>query len=359
MAKHIKVLIVDDSPLTRLLYTELLNSDTDIEVIGEASNAMEAEERIKALKPTVVTLDVKMPKVDGLAFLEKLMKENPMPVVMVSALTQKGAMATIKALELGAIDYVSKPLQRQKEEGLMALKDDLIRKVRIASQAKVRGTVTTNPDTVKAPPIGLDTHKIVAIGASTGGVEALGKILSRIPTNFPPILIVQHMPKRFTESFAKRLNTLCEIKVHEAKDGQRIFSGNAYIAPGGLQLRIANDDNGDYYCKVEEGERVSGHCPSVDVLFDSVAEEVEEHAIGVILTGMGKDGSNGMLKMKQNGAQTIGQSEDSCVVYGMPKAAVNNNAVDTEVHLDDVAQEIVNCLIARRNKKDDSQEERV
>ena len=344
MAKHIKVLIVDDSPLTRLLYTELLNSDSDIEVVGEASNPIEAEERIKQLKPNVITLDVKMPKMDGISFLEKMMKEKPMPVVMVSALTQKGAMATIKSLELGAVDYVSKPLERQKEEGLLALKDDLIRKVRIASQAKVRGVYKPKPNILKAPPVSLDTEKLIAIGASTGGVEALGRILSRIPNNFPPILIVQHMPKRFTESFANRLNTFCEIKVQEAADGMRIYSGNAYIAPGGKQFRVVRNKSGQYFCKIEGDERVSGHCPSVDVMFDSVADVTGGKGIGIILTGMGKDGAEGLLKMRSKGAMTIAQDEQSSVVYGMPKAAVMAKAVDIEVPLENIAEEILYCL---------------
>lgn len=357
MVKHIKVMIVDDSPLTRLLYTELLNSDTDIEVIGEAANPLEADEKIKQLKPSVITLDVKMPHMDGISFLEKLMKEHPMPVVMVSALTQKGAMATIKSLELGAVDYVSKPLERQKEEGLMALKDDLIRKVRIASQAKIRGIYKPQANVLKAPPISLDTEKLIAIGASTGGVEALGRILSRIPNNFPPIAIVQHMPKRFTESFAKRLNSFCEIRVQEAANGQRVYSGNAYIAPGGKQMRIAQDKGG-YYCIIEDGDRVSGHCPSVDVLFNSVADTVGRKAIGILLTGMGRDGADGLLKMHGLGATTIAQNEESCVVYGMPKAAVIAKAVDIEAPLEQIAQEILYCL-THPKAKDMEQENNV
>lgn len=339
-SRKIKVLIVDDSALTRLLYTELLNSDPAIEVVGEASDPYEAREKIKELSPDVLTLDIKMPKMDGLSFLEKIMELRPMPVIMVSALTQKGATETIKCLELGAVDYVSKPLVKQSEEGLMDLRNKLVSKVKIASVAQVRNPGTGKPALLKAPPISLNTDKVVAIGASTGGVEALGRVLCRLPKNFPPILIVQHMPKFFTGSFAKRLNSFCEIMVHEAEDGMRITSGNAYIAPGGQHLQIASDRQG-YVCRVIDGEKVSGHAPSVDVLFESVANVVGSKAVGALLTGMGKDGAQGMLKLKKYGAKTIAQDEESCVVYGMPRAAMELKAVDVEAPLDFIAEEIL------------------
>lgn len=339
-SRKIKVLIVDDSALTRLLYTELLNSDSAIEVIGEAGDPYEAREKIKELNPDVLTLDIKMPKMDGISFLEKIMELRPMPVVMVSALTQKGASETIRCLELGAVDYVSKPLVKQNEEGLLELRSKLISKVKVASVAHVRNPGSGKPPLLKAPPISLNTEKVVAIGASTGGVEALGRILCRLPKNFPPILIVQHMPKFFTASFAKRLNSFCSIKVHEAEDGMRIHSGNAYIAPGGQHLQIARDRQG-YICRVKDGERVNGHVPSVDILFDSIANVVGSKAVGALLTGMGKDGAQGMLKLKKHGGKTIAQDEESCVVYGMPKAAMALKAVDVEAPLDYIAEEIL------------------
>lgn len=338
--RKIKVLIVDDSALTRLLYTELLNSDPAIEVIGEASDPYEARDKIRDLNPDVLTLDIKMPKMDGISFLEKVMELRPMPIVMVSALTQKGASETIRCLELGAVDYVSKPLVKQSEEGLMELRNKLVNKVKIASVAHVRNPGSAKPPLLKAPPISLNTEKVVAIGASTGGVEALGRILCRLPKNFPPILIVQHMPKFFTGSFAKRLSSFCEIDVHEAEEGMRIASGNAYIAPGGQHLQIARDREG-YVCKVKEGDKISGHAPSVDVLFESVAKVVGSKAVGALLTGMGKDGAEGMLKLKKHGAKTIAQDEESCVVYGMPKAAMALKAVDVEAPLDYIAEEIL------------------
>lgn len=348
MKKKTRVLIVDDSSLIRSLFTEMLNSDPGIEVIGTASDPYDAREKIKQLNPDVITLDVEMPKMDGLSFLEKIMSLRPMPVVMASTLTQKGAETTIRALEIGAIDYVSKPTTSQTRDTLSALKDELIAKVKIAAKARVRSNqhahANNNVDEsliLPFTPSAITKRKIIAIGSSTGGVEALREIIVRLPSNCPPVVITQHMPETFTASFAARLNKLSAVTVHEASDGQRIETGHVYIAPGGKHLEIHATGKDSYLCKVSDGMLVSGHKPSVDVLFRSVAKAVKDNAVGVILTGMGKDGAEGMRDMKLAGALTLGQNEETCVVYGMPKAAKMNQAVDVEISLGKMAEEIL------------------
>ncbi len=336
--KKIKLLIVDDSALIRELFTRLLSTEEDIEVLDTAIDPMDAREKIKRLNPDVITLDIEMPKMDGLSFLEKIMALRPMPVIMVSTLTQKGASSTIKALELGAVDYVSKPLGEQTEGVLEALKQELAGKIRAAAGAKVRQH--SRVQQAKPNILGFNPHssckKIIAIGSSTGGVEALRDIFLTLPANCPPIVMTQHMPEQFTASFAARLNSLSAVEVAEATEGAKLKTGHAYLAPGGRHLSVIKK-GAEYFCKIEDGANVSGHKPSVDVLFKSVAETIGADAIGIILTGMGKDGAEGMLKMHEKGAYTIGQNQASCVVYGMPKAAFNIGAVDIELPLNEIA----------------------
>jgi len=349
MGKKIKVLIVDDSAFMRHFFEAMLNEDPHIEVVGTAVDAYDAREKIKALNPDVITLDIEMPGMDGLTFLEKIMKLRPTPVVMVSTLTQKGADSTIRALEIGAVDYVSKPASPEDADNLDALKDEMVGKIRTASISNVRSIERSkikheDNGTVQFPLGKAVKRKFIAIGASTGGVEALKEVLFRMPANSPPIMVVQHMPANFTKSFAERLNGLCQMTVHEAEDGQEILAGNVYIAPGNKHLTVEKYA-GRYICRVKINELVSGHRPSVDVLFNSVAECIGGNVVGVILTGMGKDGANGMLTMKKAGAINIGQNEDTCVVYGMPKEAYENGSVDIEMPLQDMAKEIVKrCL---------------
>jgi len=341
MAQKIKVLIVDDSAVIREVFTELLSSDPSIIVIGTATDPYDAREKIKKLLPDVITLDIEMPHMDGISFLEKIMMLRPMPVIMASTLTQKGAEATIRALELGAVDYISKPVHEQSPETLAKLKSELIVKVKIAASAKIQSrTVTAPTNILPFTPNLKSSQKIIAIGSSTGGVEALRELLVRIPANCPPIIITQHMPEHFTESFAKRLNTLCQPTVQEITNNQQIFPGNIYIAPGGLQFELVRSSS-KLICKLYHGETVSGHCPSVDVMFGSVASIMKDKAIGVILTGMGKDGANGLLQMRQAGAYTIGQNEETCIVYGMPKVAKQLGAVIIEKPLSQIAEEIL------------------
>jgi two-component system chemotaxis response regulator CheB len=327
MPAPIKVLIVDDSALMRDLLTRILGSDEQIEVIGSASDPFVAREKIKALNPDVLTLDIEMPRMDGLTFLEKLMRGHPMPVVMISSLTDKGADTTLRALSLGAIDYVSKP-KLDVSSGTIGLAEEIIAKVKCAAQAKVRAPLPPEPDGPPAKPFHFSaTHKVVAIGSSTGGTEALKEVLMKLPANFPGIVMVQHMPEAYTKSFAERLDSLCKINVREAKDGDRILPGHALLAPGGHQMAVVRRGM-EYAVRVYRGERVNLHLPSVDVLFSSCARQLGKNAIGVILTGMGADGARGMLEMKQAEAFNIAQNEATCVVFGMPKEAIQRGAVD-------------------------------
>ena len=336
--KKITVLIVDDSALIRKIFTEILSEHPQIEVIGTASDPLEAREKIKQLNPDVLTLDIEMPKMDGISFLEKIMALRPMPVIMVSTLTQKGAEATIRALEIGAVDYLAKPVSNHNHDTLGALKDELTSKVINAASAHFRSKIIAQSSTIIkfTPPIS-GNKKIIAIGASTGGVEALRDLFVRLPANCPPIVITQHMPEHFTKSFAARLDNISQLRVEEASNHARLKDGHAYIAPGGLHLKILRL-GADFVCKLEDSQSVSGHKPSVDVLFNSVAEAVGERAVGVILTGMGKDGAEGMLAMKKAGSYNIGQDEASCVVYGMPKVAYILGGVDIQAPLNKIAE---------------------
>jgi two-component system, chemotaxis family, protein-glutamate methylesterase/glutaminase len=316
------VLIVDDSSLMRQLLTQILSSDPELEVVGAAGDPFIAREKIKALHPDVLTLDIEMPRMDGLTFLEKLMRGHPMPVVMISSLTDKGAETTLRALSLGAVDYVSKP-KLDVSTGVIEQAEEIVAKVKAAARVKVR-EVKTHSATAAVLPAGYHfsaTHKVVAIGASTGGTEALKDLLSPLPADFPGVVMVQHMPEAFTRPFSERLNSLCRIRVQEARDGDRILPGHALLAPGGHQMEVVRRGM-EYAVRVYRGERVNRHLPSVDVLFCSCARQLGKNAIGVLLTGMGADGAKGLLEMKEAHAFTIAQDEATCVVFGMPREAI-------------------------------------
>jgi two-component system chemotaxis response regulator CheB len=343
-----KVLIVDDSSLMRQLLAEILSSDPDLEVIGTAGDPFIAREKIKALNPDVLTLDIEMPRMDGLTFLEKLMRGHPMPVVMISSLTERGADVTLRALDLGAVDYVSKP-RLDVSNGTLELSRDIIAKVKTAARARVqalRQAPSGAPEQVGGGHHFSATHKIVAIGASTGGTEALKDLLSPLPADFPGIVIVQHMPEAFTRQFAERLDAACRIRVHEAKDGDRILPGHALLAPGGHHMAVARRGL-ENSVRVYRGERVNRHLPSVDVLFSSCARQLGCNVLGVLLTGMGNDGAKGMLEMKQADAFTIAQDEATCVVYGMPREAVLLGGVDEVLPLGRIPATLVQRLSAR------------
>lgn len=336
MSSRVRVLVVDDQASMRRLISAHLAADPEIVVVGEAASPSEARNAIDSLRPDVMTLDVEMPEMDGIGFLATLMASRPLPVIMISSHTIAGAATTLRALELGAIDCVAKPSPRE-PNSLEGLPD----KVRAASRAvmrKKRLAVRAKP--ISFRPRSLCQQPIVAIGASTGGVEALSEILARFPANCPPTVVVQHMPSLFTASFSERLNRLAVCDVSEAKHGDRLCPGQVYIAPGGqFHLEIAGQNS--KYCRLVQSDTVCGHRPSVDVLFRSVARAAGANAIGVILTGIGRDGAEGLLRMRNAGARTIAQDEASCVVFGMPRAAKEIGAASTIVPLSRVALEIL------------------
>ena len=341
MNNKITVVIVDDSALIRNMLTDILNADPAIKVLGAAADPLQARELIKKTNPDVITLDVEMPKMDGLTFLDKIMRLRPTPVIMISSLTQKGADTTLRALEMGALDYVAKP-QIGLQAGLEQMSKEIIAKVKAASKANLK---TNKPKPTRNLQVHntinyQSTEKIVAIGASTGGVEAISHILAELPADCPAIAIAQHMPKNFTTSFAQRLDKQVLPSVSEAKHGARLLPGHVYIAPGDIHLAISKS-GADYICSLEDGPLVSGHKPSVDYLFSSVAKSVRTNAIGVILTGMGKDGANGLLEMRNAGAKTIGQDEASSTIYGMPGAAMEVGSVMKQVSLSNMAGTIL------------------
>jgi two-component system chemotaxis response regulator CheB len=348
-----RVLVVDDSATMRGLISAVLNSDPDVDVIGQASDAMQARAAIKELNPDVVTLDIEMPNMNGLEFLEKIMRLRPMPVIMVSSLTHRGAEATIAALEIGAFDCVGKP-----SPGDARPFHELIEKVKAAAKSVYRYQYMRSAPVQPTPPANVNAvsdyrvgRKIVAIGSSTGGVEALIEVLKKFPVNCPPTVITQHMPSTFTKSFAERLNRLCAPQVQEAVDGARLEIGRVYLAPGGERhLTVVNQSAP--VCRLVDKPPVNGHRPSVDVLFDSVAELAGRNAIGAILTGMGRDGATGLLKMRHAGARTVGQNEKTCVVYGMPRVAFELGAVETQLPLNAIGEEILKLTAARREGSD-------
>ncbi|MGD0907594.1 MAG: chemotaxis response regulator protein-glutamate methylesterase [Candidatus Acidiferrales bacterium] len=349
--RKIRVLIVDDSALVRQTLSEILSSDPDIEVIGTASDPFVASEMIGEQIPDVITLDIEMPRMDGLTFLQKIMAQHPIPVVICSSLAEEGAQSTLKALEYGAVDIITKPRLGSKqfleESQLM-----LCQVVKAAAAARVQGPrrkhvvePKLNADSVLSRPSGAmieTTDKIVAIGASTGGTEALTTVLEALPLDAPGVVIVQHMPEMFTKAFANRLNSLCEITVKEAEPNDTVLRGRALIAPGNHHMLLKRS-GARYYVDIKEGPLVCRHRPSVDVLFRSAARYAGQNAVGVIMTGMGDDGANGMLEMKQAGAVTIAQDEATCVVFGMPNEAIKRNAVDRIVPLQAIAKAIVSC----------------
>jgi len=351
-----RVLIVDDSALMRELLSEILSRDPGIEVVGTAPDPFRAREKIGRLHPDVLTLDVEMPGMDGLTFLEQLMRAHPMPVLMVSSLTAKDCDVTLRALELGAIDYVTKP-HLDIESGTLEQADEIIAKVKMAGGARVRRRERPSQpgaepkgNTALSPPsssLGFKaTHKVIAVGASTGGTEALVQFLTPLPADCPGIVIVQHMPAGFTHSFAARLDSLCHVRVKEAQNGDTVLPGHALLAPGNFQMEVAR--NGvQTVAKVFAGEPVNRHRPSVDVLFQSCAQALGSNAVGVILTGMGADGARGLLAMRQAGARTVAQDEDSCVVFGMPREAIALGAAEEVSPLGNIAPAVLRLAADR------------
>lgn len=340
-AKKITVLCVDDSALVRGLMTEIINSQPDMQVVATAPDPLIARELIKRHNPDVLTLDVEMPRMDGLDFLERLMRLRPMPVVMVSSLTDRNSEVTLRALELGAVDFVTKP-KLGLRDGLMEYTDLIADKIRAAAHSKPRQL----QQVPAAPRRRLErlystTEKLILIGASTGGTEAIRQVLEPLPANSPAVLITQHMPAGFTRSFVQRLDKLCAVEVHEAEDGQRVLPGHVYLAPGGVAHMKLARSGANYVVKLEFSDAVNRHRPSVDVLFHSAALVAGKNAVGALLTGMGKDGAQGLLTMRQAGATTFAQDEASCVVFGMPREALHIGATDTAVPLSEMSERIL------------------
>lgn len=344
-----RVIVVDDSALVRTLLTEIINRESDMCCIGAASDPLVAREMIRSLDPDVITLDVEMPRMDGLDFLARLMRLRPMPVVMVSTLTERGADVTLKALELGAVDFVAKP-KIGIADGLQRLGDEITEKIRIAARARVHRLVAAPAAAAAAAaagaaqPLGrLSTEKLIFIGASTGGTEATREVLVQLPADAPAVLITQHMPPGFTRSYAARLDGLCRIRVSEAVDGERVLPGHAYIAPGGLHLSVERS-GANYIARVRDGEPVNRHKPSVEVLFESAARVAGRNALGVMLTGMGADGARAMRAMRDAGSWNICQDEASCVVFGMPREAIAHGAADEVLPLARIAPRLIERL---------------
>lgn len=345
-----KVLIVDDSAVVRNLLTTILSKDPSIEVIGTAPDPYIARDKIVRLKPDVIALDVEMPRMDGITFLGKLMRHFPVPVVIVSSLTQDGAITTMKAFEAGAVDVIAKP-EMDITKGIEVIASTIIAKVKAAASAKVvkkEGRPKTVSKSLRAATRSLaqSTYKIVAIGASTGGTEAIREVLTRMPADSPGTVIVQHMPEKFTKAFAERLNSQCAMEVREAREGDGVIQGRALIAPGSHHM-IFKRSGARYYVTLNQDPPVHHQRPSVDVLFDSVATYAGANSVGVILTGMGSDGARGLLKMKEAGANTIAQDEKSCVVYGMPKEAAKLGGADKILPLKDIAGAVLRSLSAK------------
>ena len=357
--RKLKVIVVDDSAMIRKVLKKIINQERDMECVGAAPDPWVAREMIKEFNPDVLTLDVEMPKMDGLDFLERLMRLRPMPVLMVSTLTELGSDVTFRALELGAVDFISKP-KLDVERGMEEYAAKIASKIRTAASANVRAhkrvTDSSSPqkytvDTVLPSVSGRfsSTEKLIVIGASTGGTEAIKEILTKLPADAPGILVTQHMPEHFTKSFASRLDALCKISVKEAENNERILPGHAYIAPGNYHLLIKRS-GANYMTKLDQGELVNRHRPSVDVLFRSAASVAGANALGVILTGMGKDGVQGMVEMKVAGSYTIAQDEKSCVVFGMPKEAIAADAVCDVLPIQKIAHRMLDHLASNGGK---------
>jgi two-component system chemotaxis response regulator CheB len=340
-----RVLVVDDSALIRRVLTELLGQAPDLEVVGAARDPYDAREQIKELEPDVLTLDVEMPRMDGITFLRNLMRLRPMPVVMVSSLTQEGAQETLDALDLGAVDVIAKP-EVDVVHGLEAYAEDLIARVRAAARARVRPLTTERKGPVARTHL-RTTDRLMAIGASTGGTTALQEILERLPPDAPGTVITQHMPPGFSGAFAQRVDGLCAVTVAEARDGQRILPGHVYIAPGGEQHLKVVRDGARYLCRLTHGEPVNRHRPSVGVLFDSVAEAAGSNAVAALLTGMGDDGADGLVHLREAGATTIAQDEATSVVWGMPGEAVSRGGAEQVLPLDAIADALLEAATRR------------
>ncbi len=354
MTKPIKVLVVDDSAIVRKIFTQELSKHPDIEVIGTAPDPYVARDKIVRLKPDVITLDIEMPRMDGLSFLRKLMKYHPVPTIIVSSLTPKNSEMALEAMECGAVEVLAKP------GGAYSVGDmsvQLADKIRAAAHARVVPAVSREKTARDSEAIASysrslkrTTHKVVAMGASTGGTEALKAVLIQMPSNSPGIVIVQHMPPRFTTAFANRLDGLCQIEVREAKDGDSVLPGLALIAPGNYHMLLRRS-GARYYVEVKSGPLVCHQRPSVDVLFHSVAQYVGANAVGVIMTGMGRDGARGMLEMRSAGAHTVAQDEASCVVFGMPKEAIKQGGVEVVVPLDEIPSTVCRILASEEMKE--------
>jgi len=345
--KKVKLLIVDDSALVRQILTQGLSQDPEIEVVGVASDPYVARDKIVKLRPDVLTLDVEMPRMDGVQFLRRLMPQYPLPVLMVSSLTERGKQITVEALEAGAVDFVTKPSSNVNRD-LQRMMSELRQKVKIVSTANVSSWKDSSFRTRKikhceSSALANSTDKVIAIGASTGGTEAIKMILQQLPADMPGVVIVQHMPPGFTRMFAERLNQQTSLTVKEAQTGDRIMQGTVLIAPGDYHMKVLRS-GGQYRVDITSGEKVCGHRPSVEILFNSVAASVGANAIGVILTGMGQDGAEGLLKMRHAGAQTIAQDEKTSVVYGMPKVAYEKGGVCDVVPIDRIAGRIISML---------------
>lgn len=339
----IKVLVVDDSALIRQILGEIIKSESDMELVGTAPDAFVAKKLVLEKQPDVITLDIEMPKVDGLRFLEVLMNAKPTPVVMISTLTEKGADATFRSLELGATDFVAKP-KIGVAEGMAAYHELIVDKIRTAARARVKKPAQAPSKNSAVKTISYQgTEKLIAIGASTGGTEAIKEVLSTFPANAPATIITQHMPAGFTATYAKRLNAVCQVTVKEAKGGERLLPGQAYLAPGDKHMEVERS-GADYRIRLSDGPRVSGHKPSVDVLFNSLCKSAGSNAIGVLLTGMGSDGATGLLEMRNAGSETFCQDEASCIVFGMPKVAIEKGATKKVVALSEMGKEILETV---------------
>lgn len=352
MAKRpIKILVVDDSSLVRNILCDGLAMEPGFEVVGAAPDPYIARDMIVKFRPDVMTLDVEMPRMDGVEFLRRLMPQYPIPVVMVSSLTQRGTQITIEALEAGAVDFVSKP-SVDLARGLSGMMVELATKIRIASIANVshwknkRFLLPSQQLVVGAKALAESTDKVIAIGASTGGTEAIRQVISAFSASTPGVVIVQHMPAGFTKSFAGRLNSLCAMQVKEAETGDRVMAGRVLIAPGERHMKIFRS-GGIYKVECRQGEKICGHCPSVDVMFNSVAEHVGPNAVGIMLTGMGADGADAMRAMRLAGARTMAQDEKSSVVFGMPNEAYKRGGAERLVSLDKIGAEVIKCLTQR------------
>ncbi len=353
MKKSIKVLVIDDSALVRQTLSDIINSDPQLNVVGVAADPYCAAQKNKTLIPDVITLDIEMPRMDGLTFLKTLMAQYPIPVVIISSLTQQGSNLALRALDLGAVEIVAKSEIRNTKEHLEDSKIRITDAIKAAYMVPVKRMGLNRP-ALESPktkkdspnpdlPIYKTTDKIIAIGASTGGTEALRYFLMNTPANSPGILITQHMPPGFTKSFADQLNTMCDVTVKEAADGERVMRGHAYIAPGGRHMELYRS-GAKYFLKIKDGPLVNRHKPSVEVLFNSVALHAGQNALGIIMTGMGKDGAEGLLNMKEAGARTIAQDEKSCVVFGMPKEAIKLGAADEIMSLQDMPRKVLGVI---------------